>query len=153
MSAAHVPHLLFTLGDATLALPLNYVRAIERPGRFTAVPFGAPWLRGMTAVRGSVVSVVDLGTFADEAPAGLSPGARLIVVQTSNIISALLVDRALNITSLSTAPGMLPASAGPLSPWWAGVHRVDGKTVYALDLPAMTDSPQFRQCQLPSGAN
>ncbi|HEV2122895.1 MAG TPA: chemotaxis protein CheW, partial [Chloroflexota bacterium] len=133
--------------------PLTYVRAIERPGRFTAIPFSAPWLRGVTAVRGSVVSVVDLGTFAGNEPAGLTPGARLVVVQTSDFVSALLVDRTLKITSLPASAGTLSGSAGPLSPWWAGIHRVDGETVYALDLPAVIDSPQFRQCQLPSGAN
>lgn len=153
MSAEHVPHLIFGLGDTMLAVPLNYVRAIERPGRFTAVPFSAPWLRGVTAVRGSVISVVDLGTFVGEGPAGLTPGARLVVVQTSDIASALLVDRTLKITNLPSAPGPQSGSNDPLSPWWAGVHRVGGETVYALDLPAVIDSPQFRQCQLPSGAN
>jgi purine-binding chemotaxis protein CheW len=83
----------FGLGERTLALPLGSVEAVERPGRFTAVPFGAPWLRGVTAIRGAVVSVVDLGRFSGGAPAGLTPSARLLVTRAGRARVALLVDR------------------------------------------------------------
>lgn len=71
-------YVLFGLGERVLALPLSAVEAVERPGRFTEIPFGAPWLRGVTAIRGAVVSVVDLGRFAGGTPAGLTPSARLL---------------------------------------------------------------------------
>src|SRR5438093_7222546 len=86
-------HLLFQLGAFTLALPLAAVRSVERPGRFTAIPFAAPWLRGVTAVGGTVVSVVDLGRFAGGAPAGTSPGARLLVTRGCPITAGLLCAR------------------------------------------------------------
>lgn len=86
-------YVLFGLGERTLALPLSAVEAVERPGRFTAVPFGAPWLRGVTAIRGAVLSVVDLGRFNGGAPAGLSPSARLLVTRAGSVRVALLVDR------------------------------------------------------------
>ena len=86
-----------------LALPLSSVEAVERPGRFTAVPFAAPWLRGVTAVRGAVVSVVDLGRFTGGAPAGLTPSARLLVTKTGSVKTALLVDR---VGAIAAAPDM-----------------------------------------------
>src|SRR5687767_2781825 len=86
-------YVMFGLGERTLALPLSAVEAVERPGRFTAVPFGAPWLRGVTAVHGAVLSVVDLGRFAGGKPAGLTPSARLLVTRSGSVRVALLVDR------------------------------------------------------------
>lgn len=86
-------YVVFGLGERTLALPLSAVEAVERPGRFTAVPFAAPWLRGVTAVRGTVLSVVDLGRFSGGEPAGLTPSARLLVTRSGNTKAALLVDR------------------------------------------------------------
>src|SRR5919108_4059970 len=78
-------YVLFGLGQLTLALPLDAVRSVERPGHFTAVPFAAAWLRGVTAVRGTVVSVVDLGHFAGVERAGDSPRARLLVSHAAGV--------------------------------------------------------------------
>jgi purine-binding chemotaxis protein CheW len=96
-----VSYVTFGLGERTLALPLSAVEAVERPGRFTAVPFAAPWLRGVTAVRGAVMSVVDLGRFTGGAPAGLTPSARLLVTKSGGTKTALLVDR---VGAIAAAP-------------------------------------------------
>jgi purine-binding chemotaxis protein CheW len=86
-------YVTFGVGDQTLALPLNAIEAVERPGRFTALPFGAPWLRGVTALRGAVLSVVDFGRLTGGEPAGLTPSARLLVTRAGSTRVALLVDR------------------------------------------------------------
>lgn len=86
-------YVLFGIGERTLALPLAAVASVERPGRFTAVPFAAPWLRGVTSIRGNIVSVVDMGRFLGGAPAGLTPSARLLVTRGAGKTAALLVDR------------------------------------------------------------
>ena len=92
-------YVLFGVGERQCALPLSAVEAVERPGRFTAMPFGAPWLRGLTAIRGAVLPVVDLGRFNGAAPAGLTPSARLLVTRGSGQRVALLVDRVGSIGS------------------------------------------------------
>ena len=94
-------YITFGLGERTLALPMRAVEAVERPGRFTAVPFAAPWLRGVTSVRGAVISVVDLGRLMGGVPAGLTPSARLLVTKTGAARTALLVDR---VGAIATAP-------------------------------------------------
>src|SRR5919199_4471549 len=107
-------HLLFQLGAFILALPLAAVRSVERPGRFTALPFAAPWLRGVTAVGGAVVSAVDLGRFAGGAPAGFSPGARLLVTRSGAVTAGLLVDRVTGLTPLPETLSPVPVASGPL---------------------------------------
>ena len=96
-------YVVFEVGARKLAFPLSAVEAVERPGRFTAVPFAAPWLRGVTAIRGAVLSVVDLGQFTGGAPAGLTPSARLLVTRAGSVRAALLVDRVGAITDAPNA--------------------------------------------------
>jgi chemotaxis signal transduction protein len=120
---------------------------VERPGRFTAVPFAAPWLSGVTAVNGTVVSVVDLGTFAGQRPAGTAPGARLLVTHGAGITAALLVDDVLQLAQLPPADDAVPA-VGPLAPWWRGANAVNGEVVPALDVERLFTSPQFHAYQV-----
>src|SRR5581483_8574919 len=126
-------HLLFRLGSYLLALPLAAVESVERPGRVTAVPFAAPWLRGVTAVRGEVLSVVDLGLFAGVEPAGRAPGARLIVTRAGDVAAAL-----------PATPQPAPLESGPLRAWWGGVHRLDGTLVPVLDPQQLLTSAAFQ---------
>ena len=140
-------HLLFRLGDFTLALPLAGVRAVVRPSRFTAVPFAAPWLRGVTAVSGEVVSVVDLGTFAGGEPAGFSPGARLLVTHWAGLSAGLLVDR---VTGLAPRPATLspvPVASGPLAAHGRGAHTVDGEAVFVVDPQRLFHDPALHAYQ------
>jgi purine-binding chemotaxis protein CheW len=148
-AAEREPHLLFGLGRYTFALPLAVVGAVERPGRVTAVPFAVPWLRGVTAVRGAVVSVVDLGRFAGIPGAGGAPGARLLMTQAGGIRAALLVDRVAKLAALPPHPAPAPAAGGPLAPWWRGAHVVDGEVVPVIDPGRLFASAAFRAAQVP----
>jgi chemotaxis signal transduction protein len=147
-SADNQTHILFRLGAYTLALPLTAIRSVDRPGRFTAIPFATPWLRGVTAVGGAVVSVVDLGRFAGGSPAGMSPGARLVVARWGTLTTGLLVD---GVTGLAPLPGVLspiPGVTGPLVDYWRGAHTVDGEVVLVLDPQRLFQSPAFHTYQL-----
>jgi chemotaxis signal transduction protein len=141
-------HLLFRLGAYTLALPLAAVRSVERPGRFTAIPFAAPWLRGVTAVAGAVVSAVDLGQFAGVAPAGTSPGARLLVVHRGNVTAGLLVDRVSGLAAIPEKLSPPPVNTGPLAPYWGGAHTVDNEVVLVLDADRLFQSAAFHTYQV-----
>jgi purine-binding chemotaxis protein CheW len=145
---ALVLHLLFGVGAYTFAVPLEAVNAVERPGRFTPLPYASPWLRGVMGLRGEVVSVVDLALFAGVERGGRSPGARLVVIDGGGVRSGLLVDRVGKLTALPREPGAPPAKDGPLAPWWRGAHAVDGETVPVLDVTRLLKSPQFQGYQI-----
>jgi len=140
-------HLLFRLGSYLLALPLAAVESVERPGRVTAVPFAAPWLRGVTAVRGEVLSVVDLGLFAGVDPAGRAPGARLVVTRAGGVATALLVDEVCRVAALPAVPQPAPIESGPLRVWWRGVHHFGGELVPVIDPRQLLTSAAFQAYQ------
>lgn len=133
-------YMLFGLGERTLALPLSAVESVERPGRFTAVPFSATWLRGVTSIRGSVVSVVDMGQFLGGAPAGLTPGARLLVTRGAGRTAALLVDRVGQIVQSLPSDADLNSSAG-------GEDEA-ADSVVAIDPNELMGSPAFGTYQV-----
>jgi chemotaxis signal transduction protein len=139
--------ILVRLGSYSLAVPLRAIQAVERPRRFTAVPFAAPWLAGVTAVDGNVVSVVDLGAFAGMGRAGRSPGARLLVTRAAGVTAALLVDGVTKLAATPAAREAVPARDGPLARWWCGAHAVDGEIVPALDVDALFAAAEFHAYQ------
>ena len=147
--------MLFGLGEHTLALPLSAIESVERPGRFTALPFAAPWLRGVTSVYGAVVSVVDLGRFDGGEPAGMSPSARLLVTRSGSTRAALLVDRVGAICAWVGEPQSATGVTGPLGRWWRGVLPLDGRLVPVLDEEKLIGSPEMAQYQVSeeSGVN
>ncbi|MGI8424071.1 MAG: chemotaxis protein CheW [Chloroflexota bacterium] len=148
-------YVLFGLGERVLALPLSAVEAVERPGRFTEIPFGAPWLRGVTAIRGAVVSVVDLGRFAGGTPAGLTPSARLLVTRAGSARVAFLVDCVGSIVQAHGEPQPAAGMTGPMNAWWRGVLPIDGRLVPVIDHARLMTSTEFSQYQLSldSGVN
>ena len=124
-------------------MQLLAVESVERPGRFTAVPFAVPWLKGVTSVRGSVVSVVDLGRFAGGSPAGLTPSARLLVTRSGGRNAALLVDRVEQIVTPLDAIQPKPEGDDLLSSWSQGCLALGGRQVPVLDPDKLMTSPQF----------
>jgi purine-binding chemotaxis protein CheW len=144
---AQPAYILFGLGDRTLALPLSAVEAVERPGRFTEVPFAAPWLRGVTAVRGAVLSVVDLGRFAGGAPSGLTPSARLLVTRSGAVRTALLVDRVGAICDTLAEPQSTSELTGPLMTTWRGVLPHEGGLIPVIDQDKLMCSTEFNHYQ------
>ena len=52
-------HVVFQVGDQLYALPLDGVLEIDRCGKVTTLPRTPSWLRGVTNLRGQILSVTD----------------------------------------------------------------------------------------------
>ena len=71
---------LLSIADAHYAVPEAYVTELERVPRITMVPQVPGWMRGVTSVRGDIVSVIDLRNFLGLEPHQPAP-ARMLVVR------------------------------------------------------------------------
>lgn len=80
------------LGEAEFAIPVGQVREVLRPPPLARIPLAPPAVRGLVAVRGELIPVLDLGVRLGAAAAHL-PG-RLVVaaVRETDAPVALLVD-------------------------------------------------------------
>jgi purine-binding chemotaxis protein CheW len=83
------------MGRERLGIPIHGVREIVRKGRVVMLPGQPDWVRGVTSVRGEIVSVVDLAAWLEM---GRTDDAELVVVlEGSRGPVALLVDTVMGL--------------------------------------------------------
>ena len=90
---------LFALGDRQFGLPLEMVREIARCGKVTMLPRTPHWLRGLTNVRGQVLSVTDLRNLLQMEDQQQPLNEKIIVVRSEihEASTAIVADRVLGI--------------------------------------------------------
>lgn len=85
--------LVFSLGGAPYALPIERVREIVRPRTLTAVPHVPREVLGVISLRGEIVQVLDTRRRLGLAPAETARHARVIVLNGEDgEVTGLLVD-------------------------------------------------------------
>jgi purine-binding chemotaxis protein CheW len=141
-------YVVFTIADTAYAVREASVTEVERIPAMTPVPRVPAWLRGVTSLRGEVLSVVDLRTWLGLDQTTLHSG-RLLVVRLSGdeLALGLLVDRVERIAT-AAADGVRPPESpleGPLAPYLTGVARLSGRTAAVLDLDALLTSADLRR--------
>ncbi len=96
-------HTVFEVGDHVFGIPITGVREIDRCGNVTVLPRTPAWLRGVTNLRGQVLSVTDFSKLLDLPGDRQSASEKIIVVYSErhNMHTALVVDRVLGIRNLS----------------------------------------------------
>lgn len=139
---------LLSIAGGHYAIPEAHVTELERVPRITMVPQTPAWLRGVTNVRGDIVSVIDMRSFLQlDAPPPAS--ARLLVVRLLDepFAAGLIVDTVDRIVSITMDAIQAPASPleGPLAPYLGGVCEVGDRLVAVLDIDRFLRSGEIRQ--------
>lgn len=144
MAAPLEKYLLFSLAEARYAIPVGNLLEVAKPESVTPLPRGPDWLKGMTSLRGEILSVIDcraLFRLGAQAPGGQT---RLCVVATCSreITTALLVDRIegmiqLAADQLSEPPGSVE---NQMLPFLSGVSEHKGRRVSLLNLERLLHS-------------
>gem|GEM_PF-3592379 len=140
-------HILFQLGDTEYALPIRSVMEVGRSRTIAPLPNVAPWLLGLSNLRGDVISVVDLRSFLGMDVGPASKNLRTIVVRTARdrVAAAIVVDR-INGTAVIPEGSILTATSpieDPVSPYVRGVSERDGRLLVLLDVDRLLLSPAF----------
>ncbi|MFM9963148.1 MAG: chemotaxis protein CheW [Planctomycetaceae bacterium] len=142
-------HVVFMLHEAHYAVPLSNVLELQRLPHITALPHVPDWLRGVTNMRGEVLSVVDLRSLLGMPPIDNSASQRLIVVRSTReeISTGWIVDRFVGIRSIA-AEDLKPCSTlmtGPAVSFLSGIVERDARLVAVLDVNRVLSSPEMRQ--------
>ena len=151
MSARADRHVVFTSAGSAYAVLETSVTEAGRIPKITRVPRVPEWVRGVTSLRGEVLSVLDLRVFLGLEPTSLHTGRLLVVRLTpredDELSLGLLVDSVDQIASVPRDDVRPPASPleGALAPFVTGVARVGERLVAALDLDALLGSADIRQ--------
>ncbi len=134
-------YLGFLVGAEHLALPIASVREVARVAPITEVPRAPRVVRGVVALHGRVITVVDLRrqlSLPDPLP---SAAARLLLVASGDEDVALLVDAVTRIHRVS-ADTVEPAASlpGTPRPHVVGVARVASERDRPPTLVVLADS-------------
>jgi purine-binding chemotaxis protein CheW len=147
-AAAISRFVLLSIASGHYAIPEAYVTELERVPRITLVPRTPAWIRGVTNVRGDIVSVIDMHRFLQ---LDSQPGAsgRLLVVRLLDepFVAGLIVDSVDRIVSVKTDAITAPAAPleGPLAPFLGGVCEIGDRLVAVLDIDRFLRSSEIRQ--------
>ena len=147
-SAAAERLVLFSIAAADYAVSETFVTELERIPQITPVPRVPAWVRGVTNLRGDILSVIDMRAFLRlDGPA--PPSARLLVVRVpdEDFATGLLIDavhRIVAVPSDAIAPPATPLD-GPLAAYLRGVCQVNERLVAVLDLDRLLRSADVRQ--------
>lgn len=144
---------LLTVASTHCAVPETFVTELERVPAITPVPHAPAWLRGVTNLRGDIVSVVDMRTFLGlEATAPHT--ARMLVVRLldEEFATGLIVDAVHRIVAIPSDEITAPASSldGPLVEYLRGVCTIGENLIAVLDLDRLLRSREIRQFDDPA---
>ena len=127
--------LSFRMGGEEYAVTVNDVREVLKLRDLTAIPNTPEYILGVMSLRGTMLTVVDLGRRL-----GLSPGvrddrARIVVVSTDEEDVGLMVDRVTGV--LKIMPEGIkppPENVEQGAEYLRGIVRKDDRLVILLDL-------------------
>lgn len=118
-------YVVFEVADQKYAIPVTGVLEIDRCGKVTPLPRTPNWLRGVTNLRGDILSVTDFRELVGvtDQPRSLAIAEKIIVVKSEscNSRTALVVDRVHGIRNLKSENGSLDGLSGPLAGFSDGV--------------------------------
>jgi chemotaxis signal transduction protein len=140
--------LLFTVAGSTYGVLETFVTEVARVPRLTLVPHVPPWVRGVTNLRGDIVSVIDLRLLQGLEPTSLHAGRLLLARLIDQDFSVgLLVDAVDQIASVPADDVRAPAAPldGALAPFLSGVCQHAGRLVAVIDMDRLLRSAEIRQ--------
>ena len=128
-------HVVFEIGDQQFGLPLTGVLEIDRCGDITALPRTPNWLRGVTNLRGQILSVTDFRNLMNLKTDRQAMGEKIIVVNSKRYAAttAVVVDRVLGIRHLSGERGPLSGLSDRVAAFSDGISVTDQATTVLID--------------------
>jgi len=138
--AGIVEVLRFQLAYQEYALEMRYVREVILTGEITPVPGAPPFISGICAARGQIISLVDLRVLFSLPEKGLTDLNRVIVMTNGHITFGILAD---NITGIGTIPSslILTPETGLAQSWKQYLKGYVSNALIVLDAAAILADP------------
>jgi purine-binding chemotaxis protein CheW len=125
------PTLLFRVGASTYGCDISLTQEIIPLRPATRLPGAPAFVRGLINIRGSIITVLDLGVRLDPTRAPMADGSIMLVRRGERLVG-VVVDEVLDVRVLDVECG-----EGAGAAITRGVATADGEAVIVLDLEAL----------------
>lgn len=126
----------FMLGAEEYGVPISQIQEIDRLSKITKVPKAAPFIEGVTNLRGEVIPVLDTRKRFDLETKPADDRTRIIIVDLGGVKTGLVVDsvrEVLNLARKDIAPPPEAIGSGIDQQFISGIGKVDaGKRMIVL---------------------
>jgi purine-binding chemotaxis protein CheW len=126
----------FMLGGEEYGIPISQIQEIDRLSKITKVPKAAPFVEGVTNLRGEVIPVLDTRKRFDLEVKASDDRTRIMIVELGGVKTGLIVDSVREVLSLSKkdiAPPPEAVHSGIDQHFISGIGKVDsGKRMVVL---------------------
>lgn len=140
--AAVLPHVAFQAAGQPFAVPLRYVVHASRLRHLTPIPGGPPYLLGICALAGHLVSVLDVAAFLGLRQRGLSDVACCLVVSVQGRELGLCAEQLLGIEDIPAAK-VAPFLSGSAA--ISQVAMMEKLQLLILDLPQLLSDARLTE--------
>jgi twitching motility protein PilI len=137
--------LTFRLGEAQLACNIDHIQEIIPLPEPTPVPGAKPWILGLANVRGSLMTLVDLGWFLTGNPTAVTTSSRLLATGPHKSPVGLLIDEVFgqrHFLNSDAQPAEL-AEDSPLRNLVQNQHQLGNEFWQELDLDQLFTTVEF----------
>jgi twitching motility protein PilI len=135
----------FRLGEAQLACNIDRIQEILQLPAATPVPGAKPWILGLANVRGSLMTMVDLGWFLTGDPTMVTSSSRLLATGPHKSPVGLLIDEVFGQRHFlnSDAQEAELAEDSPLRNLVHNQHLLGNELWQELDLDRLFNTAEF----------
>jgi chemotaxis signal transduction protein len=140
VEAGSVEVLRFQLAYQEYALEMRYVREVILTGEITPVPGAPPFISGICAARGQIISLVDLRVLFSLPEKGLTDLNRVIVITDGHMIFGILADTITGIGTILSDTIIFP-DPGRMPAWKQYLKGYAGSSLTVLDAAAILADP------------
>ena len=130
---------MFSVAGRVFGCPVEWVREIVPSRHTTRLPGAPAYVRGLMNLRGSILTVVDLGLRLGEATAARADGSTVLIQHGQRLVG-LAVDEVMDVQPLATDRLETPVAPGANAPEQLAAvvhglgHLGDGRVVILLDI-------------------
>jgi purine-binding chemotaxis protein CheW len=129
-------YVIFKLNKEYYGVPINQVISIERMQKFTRIPNGPHYVKGVINLRGEVIPIIDLRDKLNMEIKEIDNNSRIIIVSNEDIVAGLIVDSSSEVLEISRENVDKPPNTAEndYMEYIYGIGKSGEKLVILLDL-------------------
>lgn len=138
--------LVFCLGKEYYGIDVRSAKEVFWPNQITRVPTAPDFIKGLTNLRGQVISLIDISSFLGIAAAGVSGAVQVIALDFKNNLFGMIVDKIEGIFEIEKVAIQPPLATLKVKLLDFTVGQVEfGKGILAiLDLEKIINLDEFK---------